>query len=247
MGKMDRWLDMTGDEYWDCITALRKTAAAQNGTRSTTTTNDKPTYRPDAPWLEVYAPPAYRKATLDNFRSRPGAEKALKSCRQWVDKFGATTVKGLLLHGPTGIGKTHLAYGIGHALADKGYWPYFANFVTLCSEIKKTWKNDYLFEGDVKRPVIQNSIVILDDVGAELVGRAEQGWVAELIYEIVRARAENQRPTVVTSNLNLDQLGQRYTQRVASRLGELCRPLWFKAADYRISTGDNADGRPGVQ
>lgn len=231
MVDLDKWVKMDDQEYMALLMESHRTGAVQSGITSTTTVTP---IRPKEPWLKVFAPPQYQDVSLYTYRVTKGNRRMFETVKGWVERFGKHTKKGLLLHGTTGVGKTHLAYSIGDALSEKGEWPYFINWVEFLADIKKCWKNEYLHEGNIKAPVLNNRVVILDDLGAELIGRGDQGWVSELFYEIVRIRSEHQRPTIVTSNLNLDVMSQRYTDRATSRLVDMCRPVWCQAEDYRV-------------
>lgn len=193
--------------------------------------------KPNDQWLEVFAPPQYQNVSLATFEITSGNKRMYNTIKQWVSKFGAETTNGLLLHGTTGVGKTHLAYSIGDVLSKKGYWPYFTNWVDFLSKIKASWKSDNLNETAIKEPVLNGKIVIIDDLGAELIGKSEQDWVTERLYEIVNARLDKQLPTIITSNLNLDAMTKRYSERINSRLVEMCKPIWCQTEDYRVTRG----------
>mgnify|MGYP002350638330 CR=1 FL=1 len=79
-----------------------------------------------------------------------------------------------------------------------------------------------------------HSPIILDDLGAEMKERSEQGWISELLFEIVQTRYERELPTIITTNLTLGELSQRYGERTASRLYEMCVVTWAEGFDFRL-------------
>jgi len=70
----------------------------------------------------------------------------------------------------------------------------------------------------------------IDDLGAE--HRTE--WVLEQLYTIINTRYEDERATVITSNLEPEQLAEQLGERIVSRLEGMCgEPLPFWGADAR--------------
>ena len=79
-------------------------------------------------------------------------------------------------------------------------------------------------------------LLVLDDLGAE----KPSDWVRERLYTIINRRYEHCRPTIVTSNLTIDQLAKQVGSRVASRLCELCEVVELQGTDRRKTKGVSA-------
>lgn len=227
---MDKLISMSEEEYRTYLSQCRQTGDPTNGPTSMMTM----TRIPAEPWLKIFAPPQYQSVGLATFEVTNGNRRMYNTVKQWVGRFSQDTTTGLLLHGTTGVGKTHLAYSIGDALSKKGQWPYFTNWVDFLAKIKASWNDERLSETAIKEPLLTKRVVIIDDLGAELIAKNEQNWVTERLYEIINARLDKQLPTIVTSNLNLDALGKRYSERTSSRLADMCRPIWCQTDDYRL-------------
>ena len=87
-------------------------------------------------------------------------------------------------------------------------------------------------EGVSKHPVelaVKSELLIFDDLGQ--VGRTE--FDRELVYEIVSARYEGNRPTLFTSNVSPDRLGERLGGALGSRIYECTEVVVLTASDYR--------------
>ena len=78
-------------------------------------------------------PKKYRKSTFDNFNPKDNT-KALEKAKGFVETFPGEN--GLLLTGPVGTGKTHLAAAIANSLLNKLYSVYFGNVVDIMGFIK---------------------------------------------------------------------------------------------------------------
>lgn len=134
--------------------------------------------------------------------------------------------KSLYICGGVGVGKTHLAIG----LARKSY-PYIkiANILDLLREMRGA-------EISAQKSYIDNvakrAVYVLDDVGVE----KKTEFSEELLYDIINTRyTHNQSGFIVTSNLKMSEIAQRYNPRIVSRLYEMCENIdLFNKKDYRV-------------
>ena len=169
--------------------------------------------------------------------------------RAFVDEYPVGTAgRGLLLCGPCGTGKTHLATGILHELVlRRGVSGRFCDFRDLFARLKRTYGNDAREEErDVLAEVLSADVVVLDDLGA---GRVTE-WSFDIAQTVINELYERQRTVVITTNLaNLPQgaqlegprlamreetLGDRIGTRAFSRLQEMCRELTMEGDDFRL-------------
>ena len=69
----------------------------------------------------------------------------------------------------------------------------------------------------------------IDDLGAEVSNQ----FTVSTIYNVLNSRISTGLPTVISTNLNQNELNSRYWDRITSRiLGEF-RPLLFSGSDVR--------------
>jgi DNA replication protein DnaC len=83
----------------------------------------------------------------------------------------------------------------------------------------------------------------IDDLGAE----HRTDWVLEQLYTIINSRYEDERSTVVTSNLGRDELAQQLGERIVSRLEGMCELLPFFGGDARRVAYEVAGGPAGAR
>lgn len=94
----------------------------------------------------------------------------------------------------------------------------------------------------IREELVRAGLLVLDDLGTEKITH----WTREILFDVLDRRFALERPTVITSNLNLEQLEQRLTAtrddpfgvRVASRIAGACRVVEVRGADYRRKHGD---------
>jgi DNA replication protein DnaC len=184
-------------------------------------------------------PPRYQRCTLDNFLTYPNEEllRAVESARRFSEAFPVVQ-KGLMLIGPPGIGKTHIAVSVlRHVVRRTGARGLYYDTRALLRDIRSTYNPvTHTAEMDVIRPVMEAELLVLDDLGAERL----TDWVEETMSLIVNTRYNERRPTIFTSNYEdvpdeneLNSLLVRVGFRLHSRLREMCEFLEYDGPDYR--------------
>jgi DNA replication protein DnaC len=152
---------------------------------------------------------------------------------------------GYFLFGPCGVGKTHLAVGMmrhiilqkspdAYRIADIIRGIYDAEFIPVTSlllRIKKTFSPDAAeSEGDVIDRVASRKLLVLDDLGTEKVTE----WVLQTLYTIIDIRSRERLQTIITSNFSLDEIKDRLSDRISSRIIGMCKVLPMVGDDKRI-------------
>ncbi|MEU4964180.1 ATP-binding protein [Streptomyces smyrnaeus] len=135
----------------------------------------------------------------------------------------------LLLLGPTGVGKTHQAYGALRWLAPTGVVaPWTAvSAVDLYAALRPRKNNDP--EAEFWK-LAMAELLFIDDVGAE---RKPTEFTEEVNFRLVNYRYAHRLPTIFTSNVMPQQLADRVGDRVASRLAGMCTQVVMRGDDRR--------------
>lgn len=167
----------------------------------------------------------YHGASLDNFVGGDAVKAICRACGD--DPFD------LVLCGPSGSGKTHLAVAIVRELVKSGrYGAASVRFVTaseLLLEIRASYRDTDSDEAEIAERYGSVPVLVLDDLGAEKV----TDWSVATLYLIIDRRYREMRPTIVTSNLSVAQIGEALSPRIASRLAS-GRVVEMKMQDWRM-------------
>jgi len=184
-------------------------------------------------------PKRYLRYSFDNFK---GGEAIKNICRQFSSEYPETD--SLLFTGDTGCGKTHLAMAtfrdliVNGKVGGSGYSTdfdqthYYENldgvesrpdvcFTTvpeLLLELRRTFKDGSKeSEESVIGKYAKVKLLILDDLGSE---KASE-FAIQSLYLLIDRRNRDLKPTIVTTNLSLNEIEDRLNGRIASRLAEM--------------------------
>jgi DNA replication protein DnaC len=189
-------------------------------------------------------PRRYQHCTFDNFVVyNESLERAVESARAVAVRFVTPKSReqqgrGMLLEGPPGVGKTHLAVAIlKQVITSARVRGLFYDTRDLLKLIRSTYNSTLgTTETEVLRPVMTADLLVLDDLGAEKTSE----WVEETMNLIVNSRYNERRMTIFTSNYkdipndtDINSLLFRIGHRMRSRLHEMCEFVALDGADYR--------------
>lgn len=177
-------------------------------------------------------PKRYRNATFESFNPKDNP-RALEIAKKFVMNFPED--KGLLLAGPVGTGKTHLAAAIANSLLNKLYSVYFGNVVDIMGFIKSTYNQDSeISERDAISIMTDKvDLFIIDDLGKE----NNTEYTLSMLYQLINRVYENEKPIIITTNFNSIELARKLGERgqaIVSRITEMCEPVIFKGEDWRM-------------
>jgi DNA replication protein DnaC len=161
--------------------------------------------------------------TRDTFSEPSSFREAYHAAQRFVtDRQG-----WLVLSGPSGTGKTHLAAAVGNALVETGQPVRFVSVPDLLDHLRSAFdpavgaQYDEIFLQAIEAPIL-----VLDDLGAQ----SSTAWADEKLDQILTHRFNRRLPTLVTTGLPFSELGDR----LRTRLGD---PYFSTVVQIKAGSG----------
>jgi DNA replication protein DnaC len=150
-----------------------------------------------------------------------GQRRALAFATDYANTFQAArgTGRSALFCGTPGTGKTHLAIGIAmHIMRDAKYSALFTTTLRAIRRVKDTWNRAHARESESQAiaALVFPDLLILDEVGVQFGSEAEK----TILFDILNERYERCKPTLMLSNLPVDEVRGYLGDRIFSRLRE---------------------------
>lgn len=167
---------------------------------------------------------AEKTLTLDTFRTDVNNQAAHTAAKRLADGEDLN----LFLFGKAGRGKTHLAAGVVLERFEKDYVlfaPVNKLLMTVRSKMTEVPENE-LIDGLLRRKVL-----VLDDFGANKLTEWNLSFMDCLIDEWYRSKKSG---LIITSNFSIREISERISDRIASRLFNICEVHELKGDDRRI-------------
>lgn len=168
-------------------------------------------------------PSGYRNRRPEQIED-PNVREFLSSYDWLNDPFG------LLIMGKAGVGKTWVLTAIMNDVLENcfkwkekmtthvAYYPTSYLLYQLRGQDRDAFNN-----------AISVSWLFLDDFGSENI----TDFAREHFFTILDLRCQQKKPTFITTNLTMNEIGQKYGERFVSRLKEMCVPMVLEGPDKR--------------
>lgn len=165
-------------------------------------------------------PPRFDGKELSGYKpENEKQEKFLKACGEYAANFPKHRADGacMIFCGHTGTGKTHLACAIASTvMKEHGMGAVYVTISRAIRQVKDTYGKRDVREQDVINGFAVPDLLILDEVGVQHGSDTERN----IMFEIINERYEQMKPTILISNLSVEDLRQFTGDRVLDRMKE---------------------------
>lgn len=155
--------------------------------------------------------------------------------------------ENVILLGPSGTGKTHLAIGLGVRATERGFKVRFITAADLVLQLEKARREDR-YDQYLKRAILGPRLLVLDEIGY-LPLKKEQ---ADLFFQVVAKRYE-QGSVILTSNLSFGDWEEVFdgnaalTSAMLDRLLHHAHVIQIRGDSYRLRQARQSGLLPGKQ
>lgn len=180
--------------------------------------------------LEYYPDDYTEEATgqtpRDNMRG------ILDTVKSFLSGF-SDTPGNLLLYGNTGVGKTFLTNCIAKELLDRSYTVVYLTSLNLFDILEKSKFDRAMSQAEKEASlsyILASDLLIIDDLGTEL----NNSFTSSQLYHCIDTRLTSNRSTIISTNLSFDDLRERYSERIFSRITSNYTLLKITGDDIRL-------------
>lgn len=173
----------------------------------------------------------YRKSGDEVYRRMCEYYKRAKRYAQSFGEGGGRVGNAMLI-GNTGLGKTHLTTAVAKTVIEKGYNVLYDSAQNIVFDFEgERFKSGYGAGESATDRYFECDLLIIDDLGSEFVSQ----YSVSCLYNLINTRCNRGLPTMVSTNLTLDELTKKYHGRITSRLLSKDSELWvFDGKDHRV-------------
>ncbi len=157
--------------------------------------------------------------------------EAEKAARNLVANFDVD-YENLLLLGDVGTGKSFLSNCIANELLKSGHSVIYFSAISLFESI-----SSYKFNKSGKNPsdnptsdIYSCDLLVIDDLGSELTNQ----FVCSELFSIINERHLRRKATVISTNLSLNEISERYSSRIFSRIYSYYKICGLSGNDIRL-------------
>ncbi len=175
----------------------------------------------------------FDKANFNLFEDKKMMKTLYSKMQKWcLSDFDKTII---LLSGNTGVGKTHLTKCMANELIKRHKLVLLTTSFSMHQDFMKSYSTRDLEEKQqLLSRYLNAEILFIDDLGTEL---RNPNITISYLYQVLNERRINKRPTVITTNLNLNDIYDYYDERIFSRIADKTTSIcvYIEGKDIRLN------------
>ena len=158
-------------------------------------------------------------------------QNTVKTCKDFIDCFNSD-YHNLFFYGTVGTGKSFLSGCIAKELMDSGYSVVYFSSVGLFEKLSRL-SFDYASKdelADLYEDLFSCDLLIIDDLGTELINN----FSSSQFFSCLNERILRKKSIIISTNLSLQELRDRYSDRIFSRITSNFKLCKITGPDIRM-------------
>ena len=157
---------------------------------------------------------------------------AVKECQNFVKNFNSD-YHNLFFYGTVGTGKSFLSSCIAKELIEQGKLVIYFSSAQLFETLSRSTfdRNSEEAASGIYEDIYECDLLIIDDLGTELTN----AFVSSQLFSCLNNRHLRRKSTIITTNLSLEELRDRYSDRIFSRITSNYGMCKLTGHDIRIT------------
>lgn len=159
-------------------------------------------------------------------KQREDLLRARYVCEKYADDYPDTYRDNILLTGPGGVGKTFLANCIYARVVERGYSAARITAYRMFEMMRRQHIGNNPDESGFSE-LLDAPLLVIDDLGSEPMMK---NITVEYLFTLLNERNAARKHTIIATNLTVQQLKERYGERVSSRITDASRCTGIRLA-----------------
>lgn len=184
--------------------------------------------------LRIFSDKPNKEKYKSDISPRENIQIIREKAKNFIEHFDDPEEKNLIFTGNTGVGKTFLTNCIANEILKLGKNVLYQTAPVMFDEINNAKFEKSNAKLDLYQNILNIDLLIIDDLGTEKITDSK----IEELFVIINTRLLNQNhkitKTIISTNLNVDEIFKTYTTRIGSRLAGSYRFLRFFGDDLRF-------------
>jgi len=165
-------------------------------------------------------PRRFAGKTIDSYEAKSKSQQELKKlAARYIKEFDKVKLNGtgMIMAGKPGTGKTHIAWSIVNELRNRKIPAALIQASAMTSSVKATYNKDSeYYDYQVITAYSLIDLLVIDEVGVQVQTDSEK----RIFFDIINRRYENMMPTIIITNLTMQETAIYIGERVIDRMKE---------------------------
>ena len=181
----------------------------------------------------------FKDKTFDTFNQKGRGNlgevqlESLQAAYNRCKKYAQELDGWIFITGKYGCGKTHLAAAIANEVIRRGIPTIFLTVPDLLDWLRFSYDSTQTSYEDRFNEIRNVELLVLDDLGTQ----NTTPWAQEKLFQIINHRYLQRFPTVLTCNVNLQEIEGRIRSRLEDI--DLVKAVHILAPDYRSASAES--------